>query len=167
MKPKKKILSKKTVKKTSSKKTIKKITKNDLLQKFNSDSKVIKIIDQYSHSDKEIPKSFNSLQDKHLYKILKIDINFIDNLLKSKKHHGAHIVNTYFKLSGEGKFKGISSKKENSALEKIREKRIKKYGVDYEKTEEHQFDEWDREEEEKEKDKKNMNKIKKEKKKRG
>lgn len=150
MKTKKKIASKKTIKKTVKKTSSKKTIKNILPQKFNSDSKVIKIIDQYSHSDKEMPKSFNNLQDKYLYKILKVDINFIDNLLKSKKHSISHIVNTYFKLSGEGKFKGISSKKEKSALEKIREKRIKKYGIDYEKSEEHQFDEWDREEEEKE-----------------
>ena len=140
MKTKKKSLPKKTIQKTT-------LTKN-------TDSQIIKIIDQYSHSDKDFPKTFNNLQYKHLYKILKVDINFIDKLLKSKIHHGAHIVNTYFKLAGEGKFKGISSKKEKLALEKIIEKRNQKYSgynFDYERNEEDQFEEWDREEEEKEK----------------
>jgi hypothetical protein len=130
--------------------------------KKSTDSQIIKIIDQYSHSDKKLPKTFNNLQYKHLYNILKVDINFIDKLLKSKIHHGAHIVNTYFKLAGEGKFKGFSSKKEKLVLEKIIEKRTQNYPgyvFDYEKTEEDQFEEWDREEEEEEKERKKISRI--------
>lgn len=130
----------------------KKITPKKDLSKKPTESQIVKKIDQYSHSDKERPKSSNDLEDKYLFKILNVDIDFIDKLLKTKKDQFSHIVNTYFKMSGQGKFNDISSKKEKSVLEKVRQKRIKKYGLDYEKnyrkTEEEQFEEWDREEEE-------------------
>jgi hypothetical protein len=105
-----------------------------IITKKISTNQIIKIIDNYCHSG-DSPKHNGKTFDKYLYRILKVNPNFIDDFKKSKSKkkepNYIDITNAYFNLGGQGLFKRINLKSEKNVLDKIREKRIQKYGYDY------------------------------------
>lgn len=104
------------------------------IKKKLTTNQIISIIDKYAHSDNEMPKYRHKSFNMYLYRILKVEPNFIENFKKSKKKEPNYIdiTNAYFNIGGKGLFKGFRRKTEETALSKIREKMIQKYGIDYE-----------------------------------
>lgn len=105
-------------------KTKKKLTTNQ----------IISIIDKYVHSDADMPRHRHKSFNMYLYRILKVEPDFIQNFKKTKKKEPNYIdiTNKYFNLGGKGLFKGFRRETENKVLSKIREMMIKKYDIDYE-----------------------------------
>ena len=95
---------------------------------------IIKIMDKYLHSEKDMPKHRHKSFNMYLYRILKAEPNFIEKFrkLKKKEPNYIDITNAYFNMGGKGLFKGFRRETEKKALSKIREIMIKKYDFDYE-----------------------------------
>lgn len=103
-------------------------------QKKLTTKQIISVMDKYVHSDADMPRHKHKSFNMYLYRILKVEPNFIESFKKTKKKEPNYIdiINKYFNLGGKGLFKGIRKKTEKKVLSKIREMMIKKYDIDYE-----------------------------------